>query len=328
MPNGFVAVNGATVTGAVGTSGTYVLFGDCPQTIKAASVTVDETDSVVVGAFIYYKGSDGAWYAYQQEKAYATGLTYSDGTAVAQSSANSYKYFKVEPIKWRVVTTSYDHDGDSTTTGKKLLLAESALINGIYYDNTINRMINGNNVTPNNYEHSRVRAYLNGLDYNKQGSNNNEFNGKGFLQTAFTSTLQSSIVTTSVVNNAASTNPDGNPTLWNSGTNNYASNTPTSDKIFLLSEKGVTTSAYGYVSYSSDGVGNARIRKPTDFAMSTGIWTYQFDNVNYGSYWWLRSPNCYSSYSERYVGNDGSASNCSYPEYVDCGVVPALCVTE
>ncbi len=53
MPNGFVAVNGATVTGAVGTSGTYVLFGDCPQTIKAASVTVDETDSVVVGAFTF-----------------------------------------------------------------------------------------------------------------------------------------------------------------------------------------------------------------------------------------------------------------------------------
>ena len=116
--------------GSAGTSGTYVCFGDWPKTIKAAGITVNESKSVQVGANTYYKGSDGAWYAKQQENAYHTGYSYSDNTAVAQSSAGSYKYFKVEPIKWRVVTTDYNG------SGKKLLLAENILINGTYYDNT------------------------------------------------------------------------------------------------------------------------------------------------------------------------------------------------
>ena len=134
--------------GSAGTSGTYVCFGDWPKTIKADGVSVNESKSVQVGANTYYKGSDGAWYAKQQEKANGSNYKYSDNTAVAQNSANSFKYFKVEPIKCRVVTTDYNG------SGKKLLLAENILINCRYDDNK------------NNYENSEIRGYLNGDFYN------------------------------------------------------------------------------------------------------------------------------------------------------------------
>ncbi|MBQ4236597.1 MAG: hypothetical protein II716_07160, partial [Treponema sp.] len=136
----------AGTDGTLETGGTYVNFGDWPQTIKADSVTVDETKSVVVGAYTYYKGSDGAWYAKIKENAYNSGYKYSDGTDVAQDSANSYKYFKVEPIKWRKLTDDY--------SGKRLLLAENILVNHRYA------------VGSNNYANSEIRTYLNDTFWN------------------------------------------------------------------------------------------------------------------------------------------------------------------
>ncbi|MBQ4496531.1 MAG: hypothetical protein II973_03415, partial [Spirochaetaceae bacterium] len=142
----------------------------------------------------------------------------------------------VEPIKWRVLNPN--------ASGNKILLAESILTaNVVYYDYYgVNRTIGNVTVYPNNYEHSKIRAYLNGLSYAVKASDSAEqttdstYSGKGFLQTAFTSTAQSLIATTAVDNSAASTNPASNANLWNSGTNDYACD-GTSDKIFLLSEK-------------------------------------------------------------------------------------------
>ncbi len=219
-------------TGTMGTSGTYVLFGYWPQTIKADSVTVDETNSKLAGAYTYYKGSDGAWYAKIKENAYETGYKYSNGTDVAQDSANSYKYFKVEPIKWRVLTDNY--------SGKRLLLAENILVNHRYA------------ASSNNYANSEIRAYLNDT----------------FWNTAFTDSEKSMIDETDVDNSAASTtDAGGNLTQATS----YACGT-TKDKIFLLSEKEATTTGYGFASYSSYGTGNSRIRMTTDFAKASGAY--------------------------------------------------------
>ncbi|MBO4858040.1 MAG: SUMF1/EgtB/PvdO family nonheme iron enzyme, partial [Treponema sp.] len=104
--------------GTTGTGAKYILFGDWPQTIKADNVTVDENINEVHGSFTYYGGSDGYWYVKCKENAYESGYKYSNGTPVAQISVNSTKYFKVEPIKWRVLTENYKR------TGKALLLAE------------------------------------------------------------------------------------------------------------------------------------------------------------------------------------------------------------
>ena len=314
----------AGTDGTLGTSGSYALFGDWPQTIKRNDVEVDESKSVEVGMFTYYKGSDGAWYAKIKENAYQTGYKYTNGDDVAQDSADSYKYFKVEPIKWRILTDNY--------SGKKLLLAENILVNCAYYDYyNVNR---DGTIYPNNYKESRIRAYLNGLGYNKKPSAdaaqtaNNEFVGKGFFQTAFTEPLRSMIADdTTIDNSARSTNTYANANQWNGGTNNYACGN-TTDRIFLLSEQEVTTTGYGFAAYnvykgdSNGTTESTRIRMTTDFAKASGA--YQNTTAGYGGWWWLRSPYCsYSNYA-RDVYDYGDANDNYFVYSTFGGVCPAL----
>ena len=286
-----------------GISAPYLLFGAWPQTkLSDNSITVDETDSKVVGIFTYYRGSDNAWYA----------------------KINS-SYYKVEPIKWCVLTTNYDHDGIDSTAGKKLLLAESILINCKYYDdyNDI-RTIENKKIYPNNYEHSRVRAYLNGLSYQIGNVPNTSFVQKGFLQTAFTNEEQNQILTTKVINNERSSNPEADSTWYNNGSNRYVSGIPTDDKIFLLSVQESSNDTYGFsVDTDSLGFGNTRIRKSTDFAKDSG--TYSSDTPQFGSCWWLRSPWYNNKEEEKCVLVNGSIQGFNVIESAE-GLLPALCV--
>ena len=221
-----------------------------------------------------------------------------------------------------MLTNDYD--------GKKLLLAEKILTANVpYYGSTSKRSLNGTTIYANNYKYSNIRAFLNGTanQFVKDGGTSNgytiDWSDKGFLQTAFTSTAQSLIATTTVDNSEASTNPASNASQWNSGTNTYACE-DTSDKIFLLSEKEATTSSYGFASYSSSGTGNTRIRETTDYAKAN--YAYQSTSSSYGGYWWLRSPFYYNSDYARYVVYDGCAYNYNYVNYTYRGVVPALCL--
>lgn len=195
----------AGTDGTAGPSWTYVEFGDWPQTIKAENVTVDENDSIKVGMFTYYKGSDGAWYVKKMECAGGVGFKYSDGTEVAQKAAKSYKYFKVEPIKWRVLTTDYD--------GKKLLCAEDALLCSQWFDAELdNHYIY--------YFRSSLHSFLN----------------SDFLITAFSYT-GASVCGLRLDNSPRSMNPDGNPNFWTERGYqyyNYDANSPF-DLIFVLS---------------------------------------------------------------------------------------------
>lgn len=106
-------------------SSRYIYFGVFPKTVLPvnSSVTVDETISVKMKANTYYWGCDGEYYAKVMENAVGTGYydeyKYSDGTQAKKSDAESYRFFKVEPIKWKVLTDSY--------SGKCLLFAEDIL---------------------------------------------------------------------------------------------------------------------------------------------------------------------------------------------------------
>ena len=73
----------AGTDGTFGTTGEYVLFGDYPQSLLDNAVTVDENKTIKFGndgSFVY-GGSDGNLY-----------YKYNDS------------YYKVEPIKWRVIS--------------------------------------------------------------------------------------------------------------------------------------------------------------------------------------------------------------------------------
>ena len=311
----------AGTNGSAGTGATYCIFGDWPQTIKKGSVTVDETKSVTMGSMTYYLGSDGNYYAKCTENACDTGYTYSDGTTVAQASANSTKYFRVEPIKWRVLNPG--------ASGNKILVAESILTANIpYNDYTFNRTLNETTIYANNYKYSSIRAYLNGTknQFVTDGGTAGfdvDWTGKGFLQTAFTSSAQSLIATITVDNSAASTNPASNASQWNSGTNNHACEN-TSDKIFLLSEKEATTNDYGFTEYYQYEEENSRIKVTTDYAKAN--YAYQDATAGYGGWWWLRSPGYGDSYHARSIRYNGDADDLNYVDNKIGGVVPALCL--
>ena len=305
----------------------YVEFGDWPQTIKNDEAEITNT-KIKQGMFTYYLGSNGEWYVKQAEKAFGSGYKYSDTTPVGQNG-QSEKWFKVEPIKWRVLTKEFDHDNDASTAEQWLLLAENILAGDPYNLNRNKRTIGVSTVYSNNYKYSTIRAWLNGK-YEDDDTQEKTYVGKGFLQSAFTSAVQSAIKDTSVDNSARSTNPAQHETQWKCGKNQYASDIRTSDKIFLLSVQEVTTSTYGFDDYDLSEKFNKRIRVPTDYARATGAYDYSENGSGergYGGWWWLRSPDCDGSDSARYVSNDGDADDYYYVVDTNGGIVPALSIS-
>lgn len=153
-------------SGELTVDGEYILFGEYPQTIKTNDVTITET----IDSRGYYLGSDGDCYAKVTATPFNSNYTFSTGTTV---SSGTVYYFKVEPIKWRIL-----EENDDTA----LILCESIIANMRYDDDS------------NNYEESEIRAWLNDEFYN----------------TAFTDLQQELIEITEVDNSAESTGYSSN----------------------------------------------------------------------------------------------------------------------
>ena len=313
----------AGIDGTGGKSGTYVTFGTWPQTIKASNVTINENETKTVGSFIYYKGSDGEWYTKRGEAGYDDqgrdlgDYHYSDSSVVercypwASLEFMPYcKWFKEEPIKWRVLTTNYNG------TNTKLLLAEN-ILTGVDYGGT-----------SNNYKDSDLRAWLN----------------DDFIINAFSQGERAAIVTTTVDNSNASTYPADDDAFWSNETmyvvitkkdgvtverntikkpdiqttNPYICEN-TYDKVFLPSLREFTTNSFGFQDYymtetesaesalaekriysqetwEDDSIGYtyeatfadpARRRKISDYALALGV--QSVNDSLYGNFF-LRSP--------------------------------------
>ena len=286
--------------------GTYKKFGDWPQTIMGTGVTVG-SGTLVRGGFTYHVGSDGNYYVQEVENPYNTGdeYKYSDGT----QPINDSKYFKVEPIIWRVLSSNYN------STGNALMLAEKILTGNIpYYYSIYTR---AGPVYPNNYKYSTIRAWLNGK-YEKEDTQKKTYENKGFLQTAFTTNGQKLIKPTLVDNSAKSTNPDMHPNLWGNGDNIYACD-DTLDKIFLLSMKEATTTNYGFDDYNVTT--STRIRVATDYAKAGRI-----ELGSKGGCWWLRSPSYVENRLVRYIHYEKASPTSNSAAFNIYGVVPALCI--
>ncbi len=307
----------------------YIYFGSYPQSAvndSALNTTLTSLAGTLPTAgnsqawtsYGYYKGtgSDGSqsnttdymWYidiTHGGEKyrgVYFTsyrpyGTYFSSSTSSTYQDDNGYStsevyWFKYEPIKWRILTEE---------NGKALLLCEMLIDSQEYYHSESNRTINGSTVYANNYEYSNIRAWLNDNFYN----------------TAFNDMQKALIQLTTVDNSAASTtDSQGNITQATS----YACRN-TEDYIFLLSEKEVTTSAYGFAS-SYSTYDTARQKETTDYAQCQGAYTYSGNG-----YWWLRSPYYISSNRARSVYYDGYAYSLSGVRNAGSGVCPALWIS-
>jgi len=198
-------------------------------------------------------------------------LTLSADNTVTYSGSKYLKYydwFKFEPLQWRVL---------SNTNGELFVIADKILDSRAY--NQVQT-----NVT---WETCTMRTWLNNNFYN----------------TAFNSTEQAKIETSTVVN-------ANNPWYSTAGGNN------TSDKLFLLSSSEAMNPAYGFS--ASTGSDTARVAQGTDYAKSQGL------NVNEGNaYWWLRTPG-YNSNNACYVNYGGYVGSNYVVINTHIGVRPAF----
>ena len=227
--------------------GGYILFGQYPQTIKSADVTVGD----VADGDGYYLGSDGARYAKVVADPYNSGYgcTFSDGSKATKGSTY---YFKVEPIRWRILS----EDGESA-----FILADGIIADHYYHHTESNTTIDGKTVYANNYKHSDIRAWMNGE----------------FLNAAFGEVAQSLIETTEVDNGAYSTGY---------GNNSYACEN-TFDKVFLLSWREAIDSAYGFASDTARRMTVSDYARSTGIYMdvdSCGYWWLRSPDISYSYY--------------------------------------------
>ena len=249
--------------------GGTLTFGSYPQT--------KVTDSTLVAALASATDTDNdGWLNYDNE----------------EYAKQGSDYYKVEPISWRVLSAD-------NTDHKYMIVSEKVLDQVPYYTSTSDRTISGATVYANNYKYSTLRAWMNGYDGSSYSVAN--YSGKGFLNTAFTSSEQSMIVTTDVDNSVSSTGYSSN---------SYACEN-TSDKVFSLSYSEATNSSYGFSSNST------RIAYATGYASAKGVY------VSGGAYYWLRSPYDYYSDSAGDVYDDGGINYITV-YYTAMGVRPAL----
>ena len=229
-------------------------------------------------------------------------------------------WFKYEPIKWRILTTS----GESAYIMSDIAL-DSFSIQPNRYQGFYNEKYgvfrtdqNGNmdGTYANNWEYCFLRGWLNETFYNE----------------VFNDLQKEIIQTTRLDNTARSSNPNDYPKYYgygeNAGKNKFADQCKdTDDKIFLLSLRDITTTAYGF---NKDVLAEdpARNLQATDFAKLHGAPM----NTNDKKYvtWYTRSPapaNGNQGYATFVLDRHAKGAIDSTDLTPDGGVVPALWIT-
>lgn len=333
--------------GTAGSSATYVNFGDYPQNVLSkdleAQLTFDESNAIERGGLTYIPASDGNYYVHIQENSYWTSMNHPKYTDGSLTGKDTWRYFKVMPVKWRVLTDSYDVDGTSGSKTGRLLVAEAIIdANVKFCDDTIWR--DPHKDSPSNYKASGIRAYLNGLPFYRGADSKyrtifeEQYVSKGFLQTAFTQDSISRIIRTHVDNSAAQ---KLDPVNGNGGRGTCDD---TDDKLFLLSSHEWTNSAYGFgdASDRTDGLSTLhnRQRYPTDFARARYA-SVGYKYAGWASEHFTRSPASTDNgktigyyYVDRVIYDgqvvtgevDPSAPYSTSAVSPWSGIVPALCI--
>lgn len=175
----------------------YLYFGRYPQTVVSNTSIITELNKLTKTNSNGYYEHEGYEYAKLAANPSSSSYVFSNNQTIVK---NQVYYFKVEPIKWRVLEQE-----DGTLT----LLTDMILDQEQFYTSSSNRNIDGETIYANNYEHSTIRNFLNNTFYSKAFNN-----------------VPKSIILTSFIDNSASTTAN-NP-------NSYVSNN-TNNKVYLLS---------------------------------------------------------------------------------------------
>lgn len=322
--------------------GKYIYFGHWPQTCERDETVIAQLNAIAGKPPLprdkenpyNWESHEGTTYMWQKTLIHNgtkyLGVKMDDYRASGVYSLRSYimkngyfttevYWFKYEPIKWRILMTgeksayimsdialdSFSIQPDRKSENRDGLFAEYNNSPGVP-DGTY----------ANNWEYCFLRGWLNETFYNEVFNN-----------------LQKEIIkTTRLDNTARSCNPNEDPKYYgygdNAGKNKYADQcNDTDDKIFLLSLRDVTTTAYGF---NKDVLAedSARNLKASDFAKFHGVsmGNTQKDYVT----WYTRSPSLA-------VGNQGYTTFVLYRDnkgvinspnlIAEGGVVPALWIT-
>ena len=322
--------------------GNYIYFGYWPQTCERDETVIAKLNEMAGTPPLprdkenpyNWESHEGTTYMWQKIVIYNgtkyLGVQMNDYRASGVYSLRSYimkngyftfevYWFKYEPIKWRILTTS----GNSAFIMSDIALDSFSIQPDRKSEIRGDLLASYNNSTgvpdgtyANNWEYCFLRGWLNETFYNEV------FNG-----------LQKEIIkTTHLDNSARSSNPNDNPNYYgykeNAGKNKYADQCKdTDDKIFLLSLRDITTTAYGF-NKDVRAKDPARNLLATDFAKFRGapMDIYEEKYVT----WYTRSPTAgdgnqgYATFVlDRHAKGDiGSTSLVP-----DGGVVPALWIT-
>lgn len=309
-----------------------VTFGVWPQTIKEDHVEIySEVLNDEGFSADYFLGSDGSWYAELEENPVSAGgdsgassrYHYSNGDK-AQLIENGRKlFFKVEPIVWR------------KTGEENFLISEKALVGNIPYYEVQKSSRKDDEEKPvysANYSESLIRAFLNGLPYGSENEVKDDYDGKGFLNGAFTKEMQKRIKCEKVRNDSLSTKDFAGTEPAADGTETYTVSSKlyhypdftspnTEDLVFLLSFEEITSQNLGFQDFTVES--SIRRKKPTDYAIANHVYVGE-KGVN----WFTRSP--YYKVKEgnsgkvRYVHSTGKVSGTLYTNNMETGLVPAI----
>jgi len=320
----------------------YIYFGYWPQTLERDENVIAKLNEIAGTPPLprdkenpyNWESHEGTTYMWQKIVIYNgtkyLGVQMNDYRASGVYSLTSYimkngyftfevYWFKYEPIKWRILTTS----GNSAYIMSDIALDSFSIQPNRKSEMRDDLFAEYNNSTgvpdgtyANNWEYCFLRGWLN----------------ETFYKEVFNDLQKEIIQTTHLDNTARSSNPNEYPKYYgygeNAGKNKFADQCKdTDDKIFLLSLRDITTTAYGF---NKDVLAEdpARNLKASDFAKFHGVsmGNTQKDYVT----WYTRSPSLA-------VGNQGYTTFVLYrdnkgvinsPNLVaEGGVVPALWIT-
>ena len=213
------------------------------------------------------------------------------------AAADEYRYFKYEPVKWRVLSVDGTH---------ALLLSDVILDKQRYH--TVDE-----NVT---WEISTIRSWLNGYDSssNRQGI---DYRNNNFIDTVFTAEEKSSIAETTLINE-------------NSIDYGTAGGDNTVERLFFLSETEVytdTAKSYGFGSSDniSDEARKSEISNYAERADSTAYWWLRSPGRSSNSAAYVSSHGYVNDWSYVYYDDFGVRAalnlNLSSDLWKDAGVV-------